>query len=131
MMNTALEQLPGLATLSVYGKPGGGRAASDIFEREQDWEILVELPGVSLEDVSVRLDGRHLIVEAAAGGGGGPGQGRRIHAGRLSGPVREVFRLPGRADGEQLAATLNAGVLTITVGKKRSSDARQILVEAG
>ena len=91
--------------------------SSEAATTEHNYEIIVELPGVSEKDISVEVtDGRLIIT----------GEKRAAHeekgkdyyfSERVYGKFRRVFSLPDDADTSKIAATQKDGVLTIMIAK--------------
>jgi len=90
---------------------------SEAATTEHNYEIVLELPGVSDKDISVEVaDGRLIIT----------GQKRAAHeekgrdyyfSERVYGKFRRAFILPDDADQSKIVATQKDGVLTIMITK--------------
>ena len=97
--------------------------------------IRLELPGVSTEDVSVEVKGRHLVVsgsrrdqreEDAEQSGG-----RRFSEFRY-GSFTRAFRLSPKVSAEDVSASYDAGVLTVRVaGAYAEADSHKIAISSG
>jgi len=92
---------------------------ADVVETAEDFRVVLELPGVSREDVSVEARGRFLVVE-----------GRRAFARETEGGVYQVlersygpfcrrFALPKGVSRAEIAAVMKDGVLVVLVPKVR------------
>lgn len=97
----------------------------DIYENEDEFVVVVDLPGVAPQDVSVRLSGDRLDVE-----------GRQVlpePLSRLAEPVRFVrsFVVPDSIDPAGVDARSEHGILTIRLKKAEARKPRQITVTAG
>jgi len=97
----------------------------DIYENEDEFVVVVDLPGVAPRDVSVRLSGDRLDVE-----------GRQVlpePLSRLAEPVRFVrsFVVPDSIDPSGVEARSEHGILTIRLKKAEARKPRQITVTAG
>lgn len=109
----------GFEEISVNTDPGNvWSPAADMVESERHIHILVEVPGMSLEDMVVEVHGDELVV-----------CGRRCFARedrdnvyhvleRDYGPFLRRFALPVRVDSRCVAARLRDGLLTITIAKR-------------
>jgi HSP20 family protein len=86
----------------------------DVVEIEDRYVILVDVPGVARESLSVELDGTRLIVS-------GIRPSRHPHGARPkvvergTGEFRREFLLPALVDGNGVTAKLADGVLRIEV----------------
>lgn len=88
----------------------------DVFEGPEAILVLADLPGVSAEALTIRLEKDELSVH-----------GQRTD---LAEPVeyRRVFAVPSDVDGEGIVADLSRGVLKLTLPRKASAKPRQIPV---
>ncbi len=89
----------------------------DIFESPETITVHVDLPGVSKEDVTLRLEKRELSIVAT----------RRES---LQAPIeyRRTFTIPNDIDGDAIVADLAKGVLALTLPRKASAKPRTIQV---
>ncbi len=91
----------------------------DAIEYDNKYIFFIELPGVSLKDVELHLDGSSLIVS-----GENPfpfeGEGEEVflRSECTYGPFRKIIRLDKPFNSENIDATLKEGILKIIVYKK-------------
>jgi HSP20 family protein len=102
---------------------------ADVWETHDAWSALVELPGVSSEDVKVEIDGDRLIVSGirkrvipAAGV-------QECREERPAGAFYRLFRLPETMSSAQVKADLKHGMLHLEVSKN-STHTRKISVRS-
>lgn len=105
---------------STESRPARVRAFSpavDIFESPEAIVVHVDVPGVTAEDVTLRLEKNELVVKATR------------HE-SLHGPIeyQRTFTIPTDIDGEAIAAHLARGVLSLTLPRKASAKPRTIQV---
>jgi HSP20 family protein len=110
---------------------GRGRAAAaassrwlpslDLLEEPDAYVVELDMPGVSLKDLSISVAGRHLTLS-------GRRQLVRDYAAarirvreRWSGAFSRSIELPGPVDAERLTATLHEGILRIVLPRQRTS----------
>ena len=91
----------------------------DAIEYDDKYVFFVELPGISLKDVELHLDGSSLIVSGenpfpVEGGGCEVFLRSECHYG----PFRKIIRLEKPFYSENIDATLKDGILKIVVYKK-------------
>ncbi|MBZ5495325.1 MAG: Hsp20/alpha crystallin family protein [Acidobacteriia bacterium] len=102
----------------------------DIWEKDNKIIIRTEIPGVSDEDIDLRLDGRTLTIK----GERKPepeGSGFSYHQVEgCYGTFSRSFDLPDSVDAEKISAAYNNGVLVITVPQKPENKPRTIKVNA-
>lgn len=91
--------------------------ASDASSLDHYYEINVELPGVSSEDVDVSVDDNNLTVR-------GEKRFQREETGRSFffcerefGEFQRTFRLPPDADSEKIDAAFSDGVLSLKIAR--------------
>src|SRR5436190_11339848 len=98
----------------------------DIFEDTEAIRIMAELPGVSASDVKISLEGNVLSIH---------GQKQqlaeerteRVHRyERTYGQFERTFTLPASVDANNIKATYDLGVLTVTLPKVERARPRQI-----
>lgn len=100
---------------------------ADVEETDDAYVVEVELAGMKREDISVEVAGRRLTVSGE--------RKERERAGILRRRTRTVGRfhyevvLPGDVVEEEVVATLDEGVLTVTVPKAERDRARRIPVK--
>ena len=131
------EQMDRLLNLSWGGtdypgediKEGVWRPAVDIYETGDSIVIKAELPDVDQKDIDVRIDDNTLTI-----------RGERKHESevkkenyhrieRYFGSFQRSFKLPATVDQEQVCATCEKGVLTVTLPKKEEVKPKQINIE--
>jgi len=86
----------------------------DVFETDGAHLLHVDLPGVDKADVRVRLEGARLVVEGERRKVEPEGAAARSLE-RGFGTFRREFLLPPDVDGEGVKASLDDGVLTVSV----------------
>lgn len=84
----------------------------DVFENEQEFLMVADLPGVAQGAADVTLEESRLVLNAQ-------GVGRRYR--------REVL-VPPSVDAEKVSASMKAGVLTVHLPKRAAYQPRQIQV---
>lgn len=95
----------------------------DIVEKQDAYEIVADVPGVTREDITLRIEADTLLLSARSGGG---------HP-KVRKPWQQLeytrsFRLGRQIDREHIDAQLAHGVLRITLGKVQAAQPREIPV---
>ncbi|MCY0879546.1 MAG: Hsp20/alpha crystallin family protein [Firmicutes bacterium] len=103
--------------------------ALDIQEDEERYYLSVELPGVDRQDVAVEVSNGILRIRGEKREEGDPATRRTRVTERYYGPFAREVTLPQDADLEHLKAELKRGVLTVTIPKVASANARTIPIE--
>lgn len=113
---------PLLKTQDVFGP----RGATDVYETDKALVVHMSLPGFKPGEISIAEQHGMLTIRAEQ-----RDQRREARAGlrietQQSQVVQRSFRLPVEVDPDHAQATLQDGVLTITLPKARVSAARRI-----
>ncbi len=104
-------------------------AAADVIERDNEYEIDIDVPGVGKDNIEVVLSDGSLVVrcniaeEAKEEGVGYTRYERRHQA------FSRAFDLPSGVDVDKIAADLENGVLSITLPKTPEAQQKQRKIE--
>ena len=107
--------------------------ALDVAESERQYTVLLEMPGVTKDDVKVAIDGRQVTVEAQTerreNKHDDPQDGGRVvyRERQVAGYARS-FTLPAEIDQAESSAKLEHGVLTLTLLKRAARNAARVVV---
>jgi len=103
--------------------------AADIIENEGGFSIMMDIPGLTREDISIRIHEGVLKVS-------GERKKHESNDGELFaynerpyGSFERSFRIPDFIDAEKVKGTYNDGVLTIELQKKEEAKPHVISVE--
>lgn len=91
------------------------RPRVDIAENEKSYVIMVEVPGVSEEDITLEVDHLTLQISGEKKQPSAPESDNFHQTERAYGKFRRIISLPEDADAEQTEAGFKDGVLTITI----------------
>jgi len=102
----------------------------DVFENDNAITLLADLPGVTREQLHVRVDGDNLVLEATAATSGP--EGLELVYGEAQCPnYRRQFTLSRELDTTRIEAQLRDGVLRLTLPKAEEARPRRIEVQVG
>lgn len=105
------------------GSTGTGVAApADVVDREESFEVTVELPGFGVDDVEVELLDRTLSVTADAEESATDEGGTYVRRERRRRSVSQRIELPDAVEPGDATASLDEGVLTVTVPKAAGAE---------
>ena len=90
---------------------------ADIYEKDDAYEVSLELPGLGKDDVKVAAENGVLSVSGERSSDHSDDGGDYYRRERTYGSFRRSFRLPEGVDGEKISATFRNGVLTLLVPK--------------
>lgn len=91
--------------------------AVDVKETEKDYQFLVELPGMKLEDVDVRIQRDTLIISGKREINLEEKRDEYVRVERGYGAFERMFGLGGLVDPTKVDAKFKDGVLTVKVVK--------------
>jgi HSP20 family protein len=102
----------------------------DIFEDETGFTVIADLPGVSKDQLGVRVTGDSLVIEGTASV---PVAGNmELVYGEVQTPqYQRSFTLSRELDPGKIEAKLNNGVLTLRIPKAEEAKPRRIDVSVG
>jgi HSP20 family protein len=103
----------------------------DIFEDDHGITVLADLPGVSREQLGVRVDGDSLIIEGTASPMGVPQNMELIYSEAQFPSYRRQFTLSRELDPSRIEAQLKDGMLRLSIPKSEDARPRRIEVRAG
>ena len=123
------DDAPTAAAESTHGTPAL-TPLTDIYETESSLVLLVEMPGVGPDSVSVSLDGRVLTITGETGDH--PPTGYTLtHEEFRPAHYERAFTLADAYDNDDVQAAMNDGVLTLTIANTPKRRTRTIPVKRG
>ena len=111
------------------GPPGECSPAVDVVETPAQIEVIVDLPGLTKEDVQIVFARGSILVAGMKRPSACCHGDARFHlAERAFGRFARVIRIAGAVDGGRARATLAAGELRITVPRIEDRRGREIRI---
>lgn len=110
-------------------RPMAFAPAFDVKETADAYLFKADLPGIQDKDLEVTITGNRLTVSGRRDVEKEEKQGRYYNYERSYGSFTRSFTLPEGAEVEKLQASLDRGVLTITVPKRPEVQAKRIAVK--
>jgi HSP20 family protein len=102
----------------------------DVIEDASGITLYADLPGVAREQLTLRVEGDQLSLEAALVLPL-PKEMQASHAEVNLSQYRRAFTLSKELDAEQVSAEMNQGVLRVRIPKAAHAQPRKIAVEVG
>ena len=133
MLGMEWDQLRDLLTLQdrleglMGGASTGWTPAVDLYETGEHYALLVELPGLSREDVQIEARADRLTLRGTRRPASGESP-RFLQLERGHGPFVRTFAFTEPIDVEGVTADFRDGVLAITVPKREASGPRHVPV---
>jgi HSP20 family protein len=100
---------------------------TDIYETDTGLMIVMEMPGVTKERVTIDLQGEVLRIEGQIDFSQYKGM-EPVYTEYNIGHFVRTFSLPSKIDREKIAAQLDDGVLTLTLPKVLEAQPRRISI---
>ncbi len=89
----------------------------DIEESDTGYTIRADLPGLDKKDVAITVENGTLRIEGEKKEENKKEEGRYYHLERSYGKFSRTFALPENMDAQKISATMNNGVLVLTLPK--------------
>ncbi len=105
------------------------RPATDIFEKDDEVALVIDMPGVAPDSIDVSVENRALNVRGTIDAPVPEGY-RRIYAEYAPGTFERAFSLPETIDPDSIEASHHDGVLTLTLKKSEAAKPKRIEVKA-
>jgi HSP20 family protein len=103
--------------------------AVDVEEREQEFVVRVELPGVQKEDVHIATQGNILTLRGEKKQHSESKESNYHRTERSYGSFQRSFTLPGSVKNDRIEASFSDGILEVVVPKAEDAKARTIDVK--
>ena len=97
---------------------------ADIVEQKTSYELSMEVPGLSKEDIEIKVDKKKLLVSGKLQ----PAEGELWYSEYEVGNFERSFTLSDGVDLEKIEAKLEQGILTLTLSKKSESEPQSISI---
>jgi HSP20 family protein len=101
----------------------------DILERGSEVVLKVDLPGVSQEEIDIRVEGSTLIIQGERRLIKDAPEENYIQIERPYGTFRRTFNIPRMIEQEEIKASYKDGVLRVVLPRKPEAQPKQIVVE--
>ena len=103
----------------LYGKHAKNMMKTDIHEKDNGYELAIELPGFKKDEINVDVSDGYLTIKAAKGldKDENDKKGRLIRRERYAGACSRTFYV-GDVKPEEVRCKYESGVLTVFIPKK-------------
>lgn len=104
----------------LYGKHADRVMKTDVHEHDDHYEVDIDLPGFSKDEINLELKDGYLTVSAAKGldKDENDKKGKLIRQERYAGAMQRSFYVGDDLTEEDIKASFKHGVLNLTVAKK-------------
>ena len=106
------------------------RIRIDVAEKDGEYKVLAEIPGVKKDDIQVDIEGDVVSIAAETRAEKDVREGERvIHSERYFGKVSRSFRLGQEVDQAKASAKYTDGVLELVLPKKTAASAKRVTIQ--
>ena len=104
----------------LYGKHYNREMLTDVREHENQYEVVIDLPGFKKDEIKIELNDGYLTITAAKGVDEDQmdEKGKIVRQERYAGAMQRSFFVGKEITSEDLKARYENGVLTLDVPKK-------------
>lgn len=110
-------------------KEGVWQPPVDIYEDEHSVVIKAEIPDVDQKDIDIRIENNTLTIRGERKHSSEVKKENYYRVERYFGQFQRSFSLPQSIDQEQVQASCDKGILTITLPKREETKPKQISVQ--
>jgi HSP20 family protein len=120
----------GLATLRNGELPAAVRARMDVIDKNDRFEVLVDLPGVKKEDIQVTIEGPRVAITAETKSEKEEKDGDRVlHSERFAASYARTFELPAEVTENGAEANFENGVLKLALPKRATVASKRLAIK--
>ncbi|MBE5845104.1 MAG: Hsp20/alpha crystallin family protein [Butyrivibrio sp.] len=104
----------------LYGRHADRLMKTDVKEEDNQYEVSIDLPGFSKEDINLELNEGYLTISASKNMNNDKNdkKGRLIRQERYSGSMQRSFYVGDQITEEDIKASFKHGVLSLMIPKK-------------
>ncbi len=105
------------------------RPRMDLIETDEAYRLHLDMPGMSRDELKISYQDNQLIVSGERKSAQTDEDEEFVRVERSFGQFRRSFSLPRTVDADNISATYDNGVLTVTVPKAETVKPRQIEIK--
>lgn len=105
--------------------------AIDLLEEDERYVLRADLPGLSEEDVKIEVDGQVLTVSGERSSEQEDRREGYYRLERASGSFRRSLRLPKGVEAASIEASVQKGVLEVSIPKPQETKPTRVEIKAG
>jgi HSP20 family protein len=120
---------------TVFNRPvdrtfGSWAPPVDVFEQNENLVIRAEIPGVSKDDLDVKIENGVLTLSGERKTGSELETATTYRRERVHGSFTRSFKLPTTVDASKIDASYRDGVLEVTVPKAEAAKPKKVEIRA-
>jgi len=115
--------------VSKVGLTGDFVPALDLVEKDGQWIVTAEVPGVSADDIDISVNDGYLVISGQKRQKEEEIEGKPPYSERCFGSFQRVLFLSSNVDTETIEATLKDGILEVCLSKVGSGSDKKIEIK--
>lgn len=120
---------PGMPLARTVELPSVTRARMDVVDKNDRYEVLVDLPGVKKDDIQVTIEGNRVSIAAETKSEQETKEGERlIHSERYAASYARSFELPVEVTEQGAEAAFENGVLRLQLPKRAAVTSKRLTI---
>src|SRR5262245_35344325 len=110
--------------------PSAVRARMDVIDKNDRFEVLVDLPGVKKDDIQVTIEGSRVAITAETKSEKEEKEGDRVlHTERFATSYARTFELPAEVTEDGAQASFDNGVLKLALPKRATLTSKRLAIK--
>jgi HSP20 family molecular chaperone IbpA len=102
---------------------------TDIIEKEDGYELQIDLPGVKKDDIKIEMDKGILSISVSINDSKDEENKKYIRKERFTGEIKRSFNISENVDEEDIYASFDNGVLYLNLPKKEEKENNKKFIE--
>ena len=102
---------------------------TDIIEKENGYELQIDLPGVKKEDIKIEMNKNLINISVSISNSSDEEDKKQIRKERFTGEIKRSFNIGENVDEEDIYASFENGILYLNLPKKEEKDNKKKYIE--
>ena len=102
---------------------------TDIIEKENGYELQIDLPGVKKEDIKIEMNKNLINISVSISKSSDEENTKYIRKERFTGEIKRSFNIGEDIDEDNINASFENGILYLNLPKKEENDSNKKFIE--
>ena len=102
---------------------------TDIIEKENGYELQIDLPGVKKEDIKIEMNKNLINISVSISKSSDEENKKYIRKERFTGEIKRSFNIGEDIDEDNINASFENGILYLNLPKKKENDSNKKFIE--
>ena len=102
---------------------------TDIIEKENGYELQIDLPGVKKEDIKLEMNKNLINISVSISKSSDEENKKYIRKERFTGEIKRSFNIGEDIDEDNINASFENGILYLNLPKKEENDSNKKFIE--